>query len=105
MVVEEGTPGNALYIVLSGRVSAIKRRGTLQETVLGTFSENDFFGEMALIDRQPRSASIIVDREVSLLMLHSESFAEIMREYPSVPLHICNILCHRIRELHRSMLQ
>lgn len=104
VVVEEGTPGNALYVVVSGKVSAIKRRGTSHETVLGVFHENDFFGEMALIDRQPRSASIIADREVSLLVLDSKSFEEIMREYPSLPLHICSVLCRRIREVHHAIL-
>jgi hypothetical protein len=104
IVVEEGTPGNALYIVVSGKVSAVKGRGTLQETVLGVFYENDFFGEMELIDQQPRSASIIADLEISLLRLDSDSFSKIMQEYPSVPLNICTVLCNRLRKLHHSML-
>ncbi|HUU80805.1 MAG TPA: cyclic nucleotide-binding domain-containing protein, partial [Acidobacteriota bacterium] len=63
----------------------------------------DYFGEMALFEDDVRSATIRTAEESHLLVLHKREFAEIVREYPQIALHICKVLSQRIRELHQKI--
>ncbi len=69
IIVTQGTPGQAFYLILSGRVS-IERDGN----ALGAFGGGDFFGEMSLLDSAPRSATIRAIDETRCLMLSSWDF-------------------------------
>ena len=100
VVVREGDPGDALFLIMEGEMAVIKGMGKEQEFVLDRIGKDDFFGEMALLDGNPRSASIRSESEALVLVLNDEDFVRIMEDYPSVPLKICGVLVRRIRELH-----
>jgi signal transduction histidine kinase len=79
---DEGDPGDVLYIVLEGTVSITKTgRGGAQER-LDFIRAGDFFGEMAVVDREPRSARAEAVAEGVLILLNSEQLESLMRAAP-----------------------
>lgn len=80
-IFSEGEPGEALFAVYSGRVCINKaidaKKGTFK--TLAVFKENDFFGEMALIDEGPRSASAIACGQTSVLRLSRQDFEKLLQ--------------------------
>ena len=61
VIVEEGHTGNGLYLVVSGNVEAIKGMGTEQHQVVNKMGAGEVFGEMALVDDEPRIAALCRD--------------------------------------------
>jgi len=92
-IVREGELGDALYLVLEGRLRV--SRGGRQVAELG---EREIFGELALLDPAPRSATVRALGEVRLLCLHREDFAEILAERPEVARGVVQALARRLRE-------
>src|SRR5262249_51166310 len=77
----EDEEGDALFVILEGRVKVTLlgipdrfTRGYGREVVLGVLGPGDFFGEMALVDNEPRSATAIAIENVQLLCLHRQDF-------------------------------
>src|SRR3712207_720006 len=72
-VMEEGDPGDALYVVLDGEVQVTKRSGT-HDVVLAVRGAGEVLGEMALLEQTPRTASVRVLRDSRLLKLNQVAF-------------------------------
>lgn len=98
-IVREGTAGTALYIVLSGR-ARVERGGE----ELGSVSTGDFFGELALIEEHPRSATIVATEETECLLFPAWEFTALLEEHPEVAIPIMRELIRRLhqREHHAS---
>jgi CRP-like cAMP-binding protein len=92
IVVTQGTPGQAFYLITNGRV-AIERDGS----VLGAFGPGDFFGEMSLLDSAPRSATIRAIEETRCLMLSSWDFKALLENTPSIAIRLLEVLSRRLR--------
>jgi CRP-like cAMP-binding protein len=88
----EGEAGDALYLVLDGKVRV--HRGDRQIAELG---ERECFGEMAILDASPRSATVTAMADTNLLKISREDFQEIMAEKPEIALGIIKVLSHRLR--------
>jgi CRP/FNR family transcriptional regulator, cyclic AMP receptor protein len=93
-IVREGTTGTALYILLTGR-ARVEQDGK----ALGELSAGDFFGELALIEEHPRSATVIAATETDCLLFPAWEFTALLEEHPEVALPILRVL---IQRLHRS---
>ena len=91
-IFREGDPGDALYLVLEGLVRV--HRGDHEIAKLG---ERECFGEMAILDAAPRSATVTADGEVALLKIGREEFQEIMADKPEIALGIIKVLSRRLR--------
>ena len=100
VVVREGDPGDSLYLVLEGQLAVLKAMGTPGEITLDHIGDGSFFGEMALIDGQPRSATVRSEAPSLLLRITGKEFHRIMRAFPAVPINICRVFIRRIQELH-----
>ena len=74
VIVFEDDPGDALYVVVQGHVKVVLIGEDGREVILSVLGEGDFFGEMALIDDQPRSAHVIAMEDANLLVLRKKSF-------------------------------
>lgn len=92
LIVTQGTPGQAFYLILSGKVG-IERDGS----VLGAFGSGDFFGEMSLLDYAPRSATIRAIEDTSCLMLSSWDFKALLERSPSIAIKLLEVLSRRLR--------
>ncbi len=96
-VFREGDPGDVMYVLLAGAVD-LKKRVEGGETVLSTVDEaNEFFGEMALIDGRPRSASAVAVRDTKLLVVDRPAFESMILTNGKFALKIIKVLSERIR--------
>ena len=91
-IIREGTPGDALYVLIDGEVS-VKRRG-LPVVTLGIGS---FFGEMALFDESARSATIVANGPVLCLVITRARFHKLLRTEPPIALGLLRELARRLR--------
>jgi len=102
VIFEEGDPGSRLYVIQSGQVRIVKRTGGRAMT-LARLGPGEFFGEMALLDRQPRSATAVVDEAARLLELDEAAFEKIVADRGEVALRILKRLSRRLRESNRQV--
>ncbi len=93
-VVREGEPGDAFYVVASGKASV--SRGGREVAGLGT---GDYFGELALFDPAPRNATVTAISRVSLISLSRDAFAEALAEMPSIRDSLLHGMAQRLHEL------
>jgi CRP-like cAMP-binding protein len=92
IIVTQGTPGQAFYTILSGRVEIVR-----DGTSLGAFGPGDFFGEMSLLDQAPRSATIRALEQTACLMLSSWDFKALLERHPSIAIKLLEVLSRRLR--------
>jgi hypothetical protein len=105
-VIREGERGDTMYLVIKGEVGVFKGQegeGGMKEIELDRIRAGDYFGEMALVEDVVRSATVRTSEESTLLVLDRQEFAEIVKEYPQIALHICKVLSQRIRKLHEKI--
>ena len=96
-IVREGTTGTALYILLTGR-ARVDRDGSQ----IGQLGAGDFFGELALIEEHPRSATVVATQETECLLFPAWEFTALLEEHPEVAVPIMRELIVRLhrREHH-----
>jgi CRP-like cAMP-binding protein len=97
VVFAEGEPGDALYLVVEGAVRV--HQGDRQ---LASLSVRDVFGEMAVLDSEPRSASVTVVSDAVLLKIGRDDFRDILNERPDIALGVIKVLSRRLRETSRK---
>ncbi|MDZ7665884.1 MAG: cyclic nucleotide-binding domain-containing protein [Desulfotignum sp.] len=99
-VIKQNSIGETVYLIVDGRVSVIMEKENDQLELLDQMTAGSAFGEMALIDDSPRSATIRTDTPCRFLILHKQEFKETAMEFPRIALQICLVLSQRIRHLH-----
>lgn len=107
-IVREGDPGQELFVMARGTASVkIRLSGEGRETRLATFSVGTVFGEMALLDRQPRSATVEADEDVVCYALTDDAFAVLTREHSGIAIklltNLARELSHRLRRATRTI--
>jgi CRP-like cAMP-binding protein len=97
VIFEENQEAHHLYIVLQGKVEVFHR---LQghERALAHLGEKECFGEMAILDNQPRSASVRAEEATTVLKIDRDSFHELIMERPQIAFAIFRILSGRLRQ-------
>ncbi|MSQ23088.1 MAG: Crp/Fnr family transcriptional regulator [Chloroflexi bacterium] len=98
MVFEKGDPGDALYIIVKGQVKVILPSGDGNEALLATMDDGDFFGELSMIDGEPRSATILASLPTDTIVLRREGFYEFLRASPDVAIEMLQALSRRLRQ-------
>ncbi|GAB4300944.1 MAG: Crp/Fnr family transcriptional regulator [Myxococcota bacterium] len=97
LIVSQEDKGDALFIIAKGKVKVVLYGESGREMILSIFKEGDFFGEMALLDGQPRSANVIAIEDSELLSLNRQQFLDCLRENAELPMAIIHELCARLR--------
>ena len=98
LIVFADDPGDALYVVLSGQVKIVIGAEDGREVILSIRGEGEFFGEMSLIDHEPRSAHVIAMENSKLLVLRRDDFARCMKEIPEIATGLLRAMCRRLRQ-------
>ena len=97
IIVNEGDQTDSLYIVISGRVKVFSSDEEGKEVVLNTIGPGEYFGEVALLDEQPRSASVIALESAKLAMIPRADFLRYLNEYPPLATNLLKTLARRMR--------
>ena len=98
IVFEEGSVGDYMYLIREGQVKVTKMSEDGREKILEIFNAGDFFGDMAMLEREPRSASVKTTRLSVLLALSRQDFLGLLRENPEISMGIMRELSRRLRE-------
>jgi CRP-like cAMP-binding protein len=100
----EGDHGEDMYIIQSGRV-AIKKKVEGGEATLAVLEKGDFFGEMAILERQPRSASAAMLEDGDLIVISGEIFGDMIKSNPEIAVRMLRKQSIRLRETNRQLEQ
>ncbi len=98
IVFYEGDPGDFLMVILKGKVKVILLGEGGQEIILAMLGARDFFGEMAILESAPRSATIMTVESSEFLCLDQKSFSTLLTDQPSISLKILKHLSERLRQ-------
>jgi CRP-like cAMP-binding protein len=96
VVIQQGEPGDAFHLILSGRARVLGKQRT---RILRT---GDYFGEMALLDGAPRSATIMADGELQTMRLARKPFLRLLHKEPSITVAMLTRLAGRVRALEKT---
>jgi signal-transduction protein with cAMP-binding, CBS, and nucleotidyltransferase domain len=102
-IVREGDPGGELYLLLEGTVQAWKDHGTPRASCLNTISAISYFGEMAILDDEPRSATVVALDRARLLSLDGRSLKELVHQMPEIAFEIFQELTSRVRAAEKRL--
>lgn len=94
----QGDPGTSLFIVESGRVKITLSSPEGAEVVLARLGPGDYFGELALLDGEPRSADAIAVEPSRLLLLPRDAFLHLLQSDPAFALDLLALVCRRLRQ-------
>jgi CRP-like cAMP-binding protein len=97
-IFEEGVSGEYMYLIQEGQVKVTKISDDGRQKILEILAPGDFFGEMALLDREPRSASIKTTSPCILLALSRRDFLRLFRRNPDLAMELIRVLSRRIRD-------
>ena len=103
VVLEGDDSVQALYLIASGSVQVYMTGIDGRETILSFLERGDFFGEMSLIDGEPRSASVRTVTDATLLVIHRESFLSLLRKSPEIAMALMSELCKRLRKANKQI--
>ncbi len=96
-IVNEGTMGVGFYMILDGKAEV--RKGS---KVLATLSKGQFFGEMSLIDEQPRSADVVAVQPTKCWAITSWAFSALVKTHPEMALGMLKEMVKRLRTAQSS---
>ena len=106
-IISAGDAAAEIFFLVSGNVSVILTMSSGAPRRLGTFSPGMTFGEMAVIDRAPRSAKIVADTRVECDLLPLADFDRLKEEHPGIMIKLLHNLCHsmssRLRKANREL--
>ena len=97
VILFEDDPGDALYVVATGQVKVVLIGDDGREVILSVLGDGEFFGEMSLLDDEPRSAHVIAMENSDLLVLRREDFEGILTQSPAIALALLRELTRRLR--------
>lgn len=97
VIARQGEIGTGFFVVITGRVRVV-RDGTL----LATLGPGEFFGELSVLDRQPRSAMVAAEEPTSCLALAAWDFDAVLLAQPALTLAILRGVAMRLREVTES---
>ena len=93
IIFNEGEPGDSMYVIIHGSVSVFNKRNNLAE-----LSKGECFGEMALLDHEPRSSSIKANSDIPILKIDEKKFYDLIAENLQITQGIMRILSKRLRK-------
>jgi CRP/FNR family cyclic AMP-dependent transcriptional regulator len=99
---EEGQPGDYMYVVQSGEVEIRRQVGETQR-VLAVLTAGEFFGEMAILNGRPRSATAVVRTEARLLVIEGKTFEAMLRARPEIALRIIKTIAARLESANQHI--
>lgn len=96
-IIHQDEPGSMLYIIVNGHVKITSVSSEGEELILALLTDNDFFGELSLLDGQPHSASATAMETTQVMTLNRDEFLEVIAKNPEIVNNILVVLSNRLR--------
>ncbi|UCF37835.1 MAG: cyclic nucleotide-binding domain-containing protein [Acidobacteriota bacterium] len=101
-IVRQGEAGDCMYVIQQGEVEILQNRDG-REVILASLGTGDFFGEMALFEREVRSATVRAKGEARVLTIDKRTLLRRIQEDPSLAFNLLKEMSHRIRRLDKEL--
>src|SRR5256886_16043826 len=101
-VFQEGDPGDGLYLILEGKVQITCLLGQDQRIVLSRLDDGDFFGEMAVLDNQPRSATATAETDTKVYFILRDDLLKVLERSPSLAASLVKEFSQRMRDFNHQ---
>jgi CRP-like cAMP-binding protein len=98
-IIHQGNVGDSMYVVQSGRVEVVQLSESGEVQHLAFLESGDFFGEMAVFEKERRSATVRAAGEARVLKIDKKTLLRRIREDPLLAVNLLKTMSHRIREL------
>jgi nucleotide-binding universal stress UspA family protein len=98
VIVREGETATGCFLIASGRVGVVKGEESSHPTILARLDAGEIFGEMAVIDDHPRSASVRAIEETECVVIGRMEFLEALQRRPQIAVQMLPVLVHRLRQ-------
>jgi CRP/FNR family cyclic AMP-dependent transcriptional regulator len=98
-IVKEGSLDSAFFVILEGRARVVR-----DDRTIARLRPGDFFGEISLLDRGPRTATVVADSSLRCLTLAGQDFRQIMEREPTLAVNIAAGLARRLRRREQPLL-
>jgi len=99
VIINEGDSSDSLYVILKGRVTIYLSDENGKEVILNSQGEGDYFGELALVDDDKRSASVVTAEKSTFLVVSKVDFKKVLSSNPDLAFNLIRGLTHRVRHL------
>lgn len=103
VIFQEGDSGEVLFIILSGKVKVLLTGKNGQEFILSHLGPGNFFGEMAILESAPRSASVITAEPSEFFLLGRKELKELLTNHPDIAMKILKNLSQRLRKVSEQV--
>lgn len=103
IVVHEFDPGDSMYVILDGEVKVSTYSADGREVVLALLGKGSFFGEMSLLDEEPRSATVTTMKDSRLAHIRRRDLVPLLMEQPSITLKLLKEIASRLRRTSRML--
>jgi CRP/FNR family transcriptional regulator, cyclic AMP receptor protein len=97
-LVKQGVVGDSFYVVLTGQAKVVANKRTLNRLLPG-----DHFGEISLLDGGPRSASVVAETEMTLVIITQKDFLAMLAKDPEITVCLLEGMARTVRRLDRSL--
>jgi CRP-like cAMP-binding protein len=104
IIVRQGEVGECMYVIESGKAEVLETKGR-KEVRLAVLGPSDFFGELAIFDRETRSATVRAMGEVRAMTMDKKTFQKRVLEDPWLAFRVLEKMSRRIRELDRKVVE
>lgn len=98
VIITEGDETDSLYILLSGRVNAVRSDNSGRQLVIGRFQPYDCFGEMSFLDGNPRSATIVTNSPCEVMVIPRKRFLTLVSDRPEMTWDVIFYLLSKLRQ-------
>lgn len=96
-IVREGDPGDSFFVVLSGQAKVVVKKRTVNRILPG-----DHFGEISLLDGEPRSASVVTETPMTVASVGRKGFEHLLQNDPELSLSMLRTLAKRLRSVRKD---
>jgi len=98
ILINEGDTTASLYLILSGKVKVFASDEEGKEVLLNELKEGEYFGELSLIDEEPRSASVLATEVCQMMIISRDDFVEYLQKNASISLSLLRVLARKLRQ-------
>ena len=103
VIINEGDDTDSLYLIISGKVKVVLSDEDGKEITISILEPNEYFGELALIDNEPRSARVVTTEQCQFCIINQTDFNRVLDNNPSLVRNLLKGLSKRLREANKNI--